>query len=365
MGKTTKLTKEIIIKRFNEIHNNFYDYSLFDNYINNRQKIKIICPIHGEFEQCVKSHILGRGCQKCGVLKNTKNKNVFIEQSNNIHNNFYDYSQMGDYINSYTKIKIICPKHGEFNQTPHSHLKGYGCSKCSGLYKKSKNDFISECNIIYNNYFDYSQMGDYINSYTKIKIICPKHGVFKQKPSEHLKGIGCKRCNYNKVYTTKDFIIKSNIIHNNYYDYTLTNYINTNTKVKIICKKHGIFEQKPFLHLLGKGCILCNRSKGEIKIKLLLDKHNIIYDIEKTFNDCRNKNKLRFDFYLPKYNLLIEYDGFHHFNEIDGFGGKEKLLYTQKLDKIKNEYCLNNNIRLIRIKYDEDIEEKLKSILPL
>lgn len=232
--------------------------------------------------------------------------------------------------------------------------------------KTTKEDFIYKVNKIYNNFYDYSEMGDYKNTYTKIKIICPKHGIFYKRPMDHLKGKCCRKCTTKKdVYNTNDFIIKSNKIHNNFYNYSLSIYINTNTKVKIICPVHGVFEQKPFLHLLGKGCSYCNRSKGEMKIKLLLDRYKIKYETEKTFDNCKNKNKLRFDFYLIDYNILIEFDGYHHFNDIKGFGGKNKLLYTQKMDNIKNEYCLNNNIRLIRIKYNEDINDKLKFIYPL
>jgi len=385
MGKTTKLTKDIILKRFNEIHNNFYDYSLFNEYINNRQKIKIICPIHGEFKQPVKSH-LKYGCIKCGINKRSnskikKNKNKkesIINKFNTIHHNFYNYSisDFNNLKNTKYKINIICPNHGKFNQKIYYHLKGKGCPICknnrlSSFFRSSTDDVVKKFNIIHNNKYKYPYIEhDYKNNLCKIRIVCPEHGEFLQQSKSHLNGNGCPKC-YNQKLSdrlTKDnkyFINKSNIVHNNYYDYSLVNYINSRKKVSIICPKHGKFEQQPYVHLRGHGCSICQYSKGELIIKNLLLKNNIEFEPQKLFKDCRNILPLKFDFYLPIYNICIEFDGVQHFEPIDYFGGLRVLEDTQKRDKIKNEYCLNNNIRLIRIKYNENIKEKLKSILPL
>lgn len=286
----------------------------------------------------------------------------FKERASIIHNNFYNYDLI-DYKNNHTKIKIICPIHGEFEQEPNSHLRNSGCPKCyHETHKDNLEIFKEKANIKHNNFYDYS-LTEYTNSQTKVKIICHIHGVFKQKPNSHLNGSGCPKCANNIKLTADNFILKSNKIHKKYYNYSLVKYDNMMSKVKIICPKHGIFEQIPNDHLRGHGCTYCRESKNENKISLILDNLNILYEREKRFKNCKNHRPLPFDFYLSEHNICIEYDGEHHYHSNKYFGGDKRLKYTQKNDQIKNEYCLNNNIRLIRIKYDENIEEILNNLL--
>jgi hypothetical protein len=179
----------------------------------------------------------------------------FIDRANKIHNNKYDYSLV-EYKNSYSKIKIICPIHGIFEQQPQAHLNKQGCPKCSGKMRKTREEFISECSKIHNHKYDYSLV-KYKNNKTKVKIICPTHGIFEQRADMHLQGYGCDRCSGTFSLTTKDFIDRSKIIHNNKYDYSLVNYKNCSTKIKIICPIHGVFEQTPTYHLTKRGCPKC------------------------------------------------------------------------------------------------------------
>ena len=159
------------------------------------------------------------------------------------------------------------------------------------------------------------------------------------------------------------FCEKSKEIHKNKYDYSLVEYINNKTKVKIICPIHGIFEQKPDAHLYC-GCKYCQESRGERKIRTILKKLKINYIMQKKFSDCKNKRELPFDFYLPDFNICIEYDGIQHFKSIEYFGGINGFEQTVNNDKIKTNYCKENNIQLIRIKYNENIEEKFKFLTP-
>lgn len=137
------------------------------------------------------------------------------------------------------------------------------------------------------------------------------------------------------------------------YDYTKVNYKNNNTKVEIICKEHGSFLQSPKSHLRGDGCPKCSNSKGERRISTFLDKINIEYLTEFKFEDCKDVLPLSYDFYIPKYNLCIEFDGEQHYRSIDWFGGEENFKKQQKRDYIKDMYCLDNKISLIRISYLE------------
>ena len=204
----------------------------------------------------------------------------FITKANQIHNFKYDYSKT-DYVNSRTKINIICKKHGSFLQNPNSHLQKCGCIKCY-KNKLSSQNFIKKALQIHENKYNYSKT-IYKNNYTKIVIICKKHGIFLQRPSDHLNGSGCKKCT-NNILTTKEFITKANQIHNFKYDYSKTDYVNSRTKINIICKKHGEFYQQPRYHLNGHGCSFCSgrRIMTQDFIKKVNEIHNFKYDYSKT-----------------------------------------------------------------------------------
>ena len=285
------------------------------------------------------------------------NKEDFIREANEKFHDFFSYKKVV-YKNKKTNVIITCPIHGDFKQKPFLHLSTYGCKKCSiekGIFtngKKTKEDFIREANEIHNNFFDYSLV-NYVNNKTKVKIICPTHGLFEQTPLQHI--ILKEKCRYcmidNYKKTKEDFIREVNEIHNNFFDYSLVNYVNNKTKVKIICPKHGVFEQKPNNHLVGQGCPKCKISKGEKKIQNYLSGRNICFVEQKKFLLCKDKLQLPFDFYLPEQNLCIEYDGRQHFEKIDYFGGEKTLQYIQKHDKIKNDFCKVNKIKLMRISY--------------
>ena len=162
-----------------------------------------------------------------------------------------------------------------------------------------------------------------------------------------------------KRKTLNQFIGDANLIHNNTYDYSLVEYINSKTKIKIICPKHGIFEQTPNSHLSNQGCPTCNESRGEKKIRTFLNENKINFHQEKMFDDCKNIKCLRFDFYLPNKNILIEFDGIQHFKPKKHFGDEIGFKTIKFNDEIKNDYAKNKNIKLIRINYWENIEKIL------
>lgn len=298
-------------------------------------------------------------------------KKDFEIRANKAHNYKFDYSLV-NYINNKTEIEIICSKHGMFKQVPSDHLKGHGCRKC-GFEKSStlrnfiaSKNFIGKVKLIHNNKYDYSLV-NYENVNTKIKIICFKHGIFEQTPNKHLKGHGCSKCKIDKMYkTTEEFIKKAKLIHDDKYDYSHVNYVTAKTKINIICKLHGTFEQIPNDHLNNVGCPICRQSKGEIKIEQYLKKNNIKYISQKKFDDCNGeKNKLVFDFFLFEVNKCVEFDGKQHYVANKFFGGIKYLIKLREYDEIKTKYCKDHNIELIRIKYDENIENKLNDSLNL
>lgn len=192
-------------------------------------------------------------------------KNDFIK----VHGNKYDYSRV-EYVNSQTKVKIVCPQHGEFEQQPNNHLMGKECKKCSYVNASIRSlsntsNFIKKATQIHSNIYCYKNV-DYVNNKTHVKIICNTHGEFEQTPAEHLSGCGCQICGKNKqikkqTKSEEQFIIEANNKHNNKYDYSKVKYINTHTHVKIICSSHGEFEQVPSSHLSGAGCPECATTK--------------------------------------------------------------------------------------------------------
>jgi hypothetical protein len=292
-----------IKENWKKLHNNKYNYSLVE-YVNNKTKIKIICPEHGEFNQIPKNHSNGNGCPICAIsskrAKQSKDISILINEFKKINNNKYDYSLV-EYINNKTKVKVICPEHGEFKVGPSHHLNGVGCSKCSLNYRKSNDEYIKDCSVI----------------------------------------------------------------HNNKYDYTFVKFKNNKSDILVICPEHGKFKQNAGHHLYGSGCPSCKQSIGEREIQKILDINNIKYQKEKKFDDCLSNlgYKLKFDFYLVDYNMCIEYDGVQHFRPIEYFGGHESFLKTKENDDIKDEYCIKNNIILKRISYNQKLDFNVNKII--
>lgn len=206
------MKRENFIEKATAKHGNKYDYSSIIDTANIKNKYKIICFIHGEFEQRGDAHLSGQGCGKCGnsVLSNI---NEFIKKANKVHNNKYDYSKVV-YFNSKKKIAIICPIHNIFYQSPDSHLSGHGCPKCgfnvTSSIKKyvAGNNFIKKANKIHNDKYKYPDF-KYVNAKGKIKIDCPTHGTFHQMLNDHLCGKGCPKCGIfesKKENEIRDFI---------------------------------------------------------------------------------------------------------------------------------------------------------------
>ena len=303
----------------------------------------------------------------------------FIYRAKLKHGDRYNYTKVV-YKGANTRVAILCNEHGVFWQTPQKHLKGRGCPLCgirSQVLKRSltTEEFIRRANEVHKNKYDYSLV-HYVNSSTKVDIVCPIHGIFKQLPFNHLKGVGCAFCGNKKRAKSKTssayyFINKAKSIHNNKYDYSKVVYQKSKIPVTIICPIHGEFKQKPDNHLQGQGCEKCwvLKSKGESKLTNLLEKYSIIHTSQYKFNDCRHKKPLPFDFAVfnedGSLKCLIEYQGIQHFKAIEVFGGNQMFQETQFRDKIKYNYCKEHNIPLYYITYKDNIEDKLKEFLEI
>lgn len=302
------------------------------------------------------------------------NTEIFIEKAKEIHGDKYDYSLV-EYVCYKKKVKIICKKHNNiFEQSIEKHIfRKHGCPECSTKKLKTTDIFIKQAIEIHGDKYNYDLV-EYIRARSKVKILCFIHGVFEQTPSKHLSGQQCPLCSdyENGQYFSmgkKNFIKRSKIKHEDKYDYSLVEYTNAHVKVKIICHEHGIFKQVPNAHLhAGQGCPRCKESRGEIKISHFLSSIGIRFTRQKTFKKCRNKRKLSFDFFLQDHNILIEFQGNQHYNNIEYYHkGKYDFNYILKNDQIKWQFCKDNNIKLLEIAYWDinNIESILKKELKL
>jgi len=345
-----------------KVHGDKYDYSMV-SYISNRIDVEIICHKHGSFFQKPHNHLVGKGCSVCsGNKKNTSED--FIKKSTKKHNSKYDYSEV-DFKDSKSYVRIICPTHGVFEQMPNKHLNGSGCLKCGGSEKSNTKEFIEKSNKIHKNIYYYDKV-NYQNNKSKVEIVCKEHGSFFMIPSNHLKGIGCSKCSGKRRLTNDEFIEKSIIINGYKYSYERSNYISHKNLVTITCNKHGDFKQVANYHLNGSGCPRCKESKGESKIEKFLISKNIKYKKQFIFDNLKYKNHLRFDFAIfsgDSLIFLIEFNGPQHYIFRGQYGmGKSDFDKILLLDNLKIKYCEENKINIHIIKYNEDINLRLSEI---
>ena len=285
----------------------------------------------------------------------------FIEKSKLKHGDKFDYSKV-DYSGAKGKVTIICKIHGEFTQTASDHLNGCGCQECDPTKRLTAETFIEKCNLLHNNKFDYSKVVYGKNNYDLVEIICKIHGSFMQRPWQHLRGQGCPKCSNNTLMTNDEFIKRCKEKHADKWDYSITEYSGRRKEVSIICKKHGVFKQKAMLHLDGWGCRKCKTSRLEDYLSIKLGEISEPFKRDKRFEDCKNKNPLPFDFYLPLRNILIECDGIQHREAIAHFGGEERLEYQLENDRIKTEWTRGREIELVRLSDNNQIDDFIEKI---
>lgn len=363
-------------KRFRRIHSDYVEelqmimpfIKVLDTFSGMGVAILHKCTKHNiEWKATPYNLLKGHGCPKCGGEKSKiKTTKTHIQYVNDLASKNPDIKVLGTYINSLTPILHKCKIDGyEWNVRPANLLVGKRCPRCTKSEKWTTDKYVKSLKDI-NSYL--RPLENIVNVSTPILHKCEKHNYeWKTSPASTLQGGGCPICGKEKHRETS---LKS---HKTYID-----------EVKIKNPNIMVLEQYkgadvPILHkcliddyewktipsriLGGCGCPQCNESKGERKIRLWLESHNIEFDKEKSFANCKDIKPLPFDFYIPKINTVIEYDGEQHFRPIDFFGGDKGFEIRQKHDKIKTEYCKNNDMPLLRISYNQNIEEELNNFL--
>lgn len=367
-----------IINELRNIYGEDLDYSKLD-FKGTDKNFCLICPKHGEFWVRYDHIINGEGCPLCKKEEKIKNKEKeFIKRAKEIHGDKYDYSKV-EYINAMTKVCIICPEHGEFWQTPNSHVNNkQGCEKCyhqskKGKYKMTTEEFIQKSKEVHGDKYDYSKTV-YNGLKNKTNIICPKHGEFWQIAYDHLNGFNCEKCKYEKnTDTTEEFIQKARKIHGDKYNYSKVEYVNNHTKVCIICPEHGEFWMEPSHHLMYMGCPKCNIKRLEKEVENALIENGIQYIWQTNYKTFSWLKKQSLDFYLPDYNIAIECQGGQHFEPCEYFGGEKQFKKQIERDKNKKELCKLKGINLIYFTHEKNtpyqcvntIEDLIKKIREL
>jgi hypothetical protein len=336
------MTKEYFLERARSIHGYKYNYPNLSKKIKYDQYIEI--EYMGKiYTQKINKHFLGRSPELNTPKRST---NQFINEAKNIWGDKYDYSLV-EYNGANRPVKILY-RGIIFEQIPSGHLN----KKAPEAKINNKEFFILLSRDKYGEDYDYSLV-DYVDGDTKVKIIHKKTGnIYEQRPSDHLKARP-ENIKLAVRKTNEQFIKEANQVHDFKYDYSKSFYVKNQVKVTIICPVHGEFTQRPLSHLQGNGCAVCSESRGEKEIAKFLKENNINFERQKKFSDCKNIFELPFDFYIQSLRTFIEFDSKQHFEPIKHFGGLENFNRLQENDKIKTNYCEDNYINLIRIRYDQ------------
>ncbi|MBV7297718.1 GIY-YIG nuclease family protein [Enterovibrio paralichthyis] len=373
-----KDTKQFIAEA-RSVHGDKYSYEK-TVYTNARSKVIITCPTHGDFEQMAYSHVATksrRGCQLCGITIVTSgtrsNLSTFIERASSLHHGVYDYSKVV-YSNSKNPVTIICPIHGEFQQSPEVHLRPAGCNSCKSLVagqkrrEKAGSKFIIRAKEVHGDKYDYS-LASYQTAKTKVTIVCPSHGEFLQAPSCHLQGKGCDKCasilrgNKQRKSITS-FIEDAISIHGGVYGYTNARYLDDRTKLEIICKKHGSFWQRPGDHLRGQGCPTCGNeriSKNMLKtkeqfIKDAIRKHGSKYSYDLV--DYKGETE-RVTIICPEHGEFQQLAGVH----LSGSGCRKCANWGFQLNQPGYVYILRSDCgQYVKVGIANTLEDRLKRL---
>jgi len=352
--KTTEEFKQDVYDKYGD------RFTILGEYTGVSDKIHVRCNVCGYEFKTAAGNILQNGkCRKCANKSRKKTQEEFEKEVFDLVGD--EYTVLSEYKNTNTKILMRHNECGyEWRTKPSGFLRGNRCPKCWGRIKRTHDEFVKEIFEISGD--EYTVLGEYINANTKIKMRHNKCGhEWEILPSSLIRGIGCPICGHRKAGIVKRKGIekfKEEVFDLVEDEYTvLGDYVNTHTAIKI---KHNVcgntYEVEPRNFLSGNRCPICKSSAGEQKIAVFLTKNRIKFETEKTFEDLLYKGNLRYDFYLPKHNTIIEYDGEQHYKPATfGNCSKEQAVKNFKAsqirDDIKNKYCEDNGIRLIRIPY--------------
>lgn len=334
-------------ERGNTLFGNLFDYSMVTDIKNSRSMVDLRCNKHLiDFKTRVEYHIRGSNtCPLC--IKSVLSVAEFIERAKEKHGDKFDYSMINQSDINNGKVSIICRNHGVFSQKVKHHLSGNGCKKC-GLENAASSNAVSEeefferAKIKFGDKFEYSRF-EYGGFGVESTIICPKHGEFQMSPAKHLGSTGCLLCAKEAKgtkQTVRHFKEKNTAKHGNKYCYSLiTGDYLEDSRVNIICPKHGIFKQRVSNHSEGKGCPKCAKtmSKAEIEIaEWIKDQYSQSgKDITIETRNRQILDGLEIDIWLPELSIGIEYHGVYWHQEDSKIEQKANLAQSKGIKLIQ------------------------------
>lgn len=339
-------------------------------YVDRETPVTLTCRKHGDFS--ITPHILlggnyGRnphGCPICDGIKQFAKPltaEYFFSKMKEFFGNRYDFSS-SVYKSKNSKVSFVCPKHGKQARVAETLLKGKGCPECER--EERENKWLEKIREVHGDKYQYPEKPKNLSLSSKIRIICPIHGEFRQGLLEHIyQGCGCPKCVGTRVLSRierqKNFIKRSKERYGDRFDYSKVNYKNEGTPVLVRCKEHDYwFEILPDTHVRrgDGGCPLCSGSTGEMEVRKWLDEAKVEYVTQypiENINPDLHQSCLIVDFYLPIQNMFVEYNGQQHYENIEGFYKRSsKTFEEQQLrDKTLRIYCEIHEIRLLEIPY--------------
>ena len=384
-----KGTWESFMERAEKAHPGKYAYDK-GTFKGVHAKMRITCPVHGDFWQIPKDHIrahpkIPAGCPKCGiesrVQKVTRTTDEFIKEARKVHGSLFDYTHT-EYVRSPDLVEIACPVHGPFIQIACNHLLGQGCPLC-GVARRvvsrtfDTDKFIKLAREAHGDRYDYSRVA-YRTSGRKVTIGCPEHGWFEQVPSHHWAGSGCKKCSFDALADRRrrsmgDVVNRFREVHGDLYEYPEFDYTDTQQRIVIVCKQHGAFTQRVSDHTTGNGCQKCaaRASTAERELREFV----LSLPVESVFNDRSglagtglSGNHRELDVLFPGRGLAIELDGIY-WHSSRPTTKKEPLSKCHLLEKTLA--CKEKGIRLIHYYCDEwkyrkeQVKQHIRSVLGL
>lgn len=289
-------------------------------------------------------------------------KLTFQEVENRLNGINPNIKIIGEYVNTHSKTLCKCTICGyEWSPTIDKLFQGRGCPSCSKRVKGTTESFQKA---LQNKNLNFTVLGEYENRSTPVEVKCNECGhIWKVRPYDLLNKQGCPKCSGKLPLTQEE--VESRIFKANPDVEVISSYISANYKLKCKCKICGnIWEASPINLFAGTGCPACKESKGEKYIRHYLEAKNVNFISQYIIKDdvFRSRNKVYVDFYLPDYNIFIEYNGKQHYIPINYFGGQTQLEEQKKRDEDLRLFCNLNAIQLIEIKYSEDIQESLDKL---
>ena len=305
-----RLTTEEFIRRARSVFGDKYDYSQ-TVYTTRREKVTVTCREHGPFEVYPMNHLRGvGGCPKCRIR--FSDLASFIAEAKRRYGDKYTYEK-ALYVNSHTPLTVTCPVHGDFSVTPGNFLLDgidCGCPKCRReASRTTKDEFITRAIKVHGQKYDYSK-AVFTRLDDVVTIICPVHGEFRQKASNHLMGQGCPGCaREGKMLSTEEWISRAGSVHGDRFDYSGSVYTGTRRAVTVVCREHGEFRVIPNTHLrlLSGGCPVCKKTQCGATTEGFIAKARTVHGDKYDYSKVNySKNDVKVAIICPRHGAFLQ-----------------------------------------------------------